>query len=151
MKNCRIVLLLVAGLMVTISTMAQERHFGVKIDEQGAIAMQDLVKQMQGKEVLETKVQGKVVAVCQTKGCWMTLDKGDGSTMRVSFTDYGYFVPKDIAGSIVVIQGRAKVITTSVDELRHYAQDAGKSKEEIAKITEPETDLVFEADGVIIK
>lgn len=151
MKNYRLILLLVAGLMVAANTVAQERYFGVKIDEQGAIAMEDLLKQIQGKEVLETKIQGKVAAVCQTKGCWMTLDKGDGSTMRVSFTDYGYFVPKDIAGSTVVIQGRAKVMTTTVDELRHYAEDAGKSKEEIAKITEPETDLVFEADGVIIK
>jgi len=37
-----------------------------------------------------------------------------------------------------------------VATLRHYAEDAGKSKEEIEKITEPETNLMFLADGVLI-
>jgi hypothetical protein len=41
--------------------------------------------------------------------------------------------------------------TTSVAELQHYAEDAGKSKEEIAKITEPKLELTFVADGVIVK
>ncbi len=81
----------------------------------------------------------------------MTLEKGDGTTMRVTFTDYGFFVPKDIDGKTVIIQGRAKINTTSVDELRHYAEDAKKSKEEIEKITQPKVEMVFEADGVIVK
>jgi hypothetical protein len=34
--------------------------------------------------------------------------------------------------------------------LKHYAEDAGKSKIEIAQITEPNYDLGFTADGVII-
>ena len=40
---------------------------------------------------------------------------------------------------------------TSVKELRHYAEDAGKSKEEIDLITEPEITISFLADGVLIK
>jgi hypothetical protein len=38
-----------------------------------------------------------------------------------------------------------------VATLRHYAHDAGKSKEEIEKITEPQTSWTFEAVGVLIK
>ncbi len=39
---------------------------------------------------------------------------------------------------------------TPVDELRHYAEDAGKSKEEIAAITQPKEEMKFLASGVIL-
>jgi hypothetical protein len=38
--------------------------------------------------------------------------------------------------------------TTTVEELKHFAEDDGKSKEEIEKITEPKIEMVFEASGV---
>ena len=43
------------------------------------------------------------------------------------------------------IQGVAKKEIITVAELKHYAEDAGKSAEEIAKITEPEVTMSFEA------
>lgn len=97
-----------------------------------------------------TKVVGEVESVCQVKGCWMKLKLDNGETMRVTFKDYGFFVPKDIAGQKVIVEGVAKTKTTSVAELQHYAEDAGKTKEEIAKITEPKTELTFVADGVLV-
>jgi len=151
MKKYIFILFLTAGIYSCDTSVGQDNHFGTKIDEKGAITMSELMTQMNGKEEVSAKVTGKISKVCQTKGCWMTIDKGDGTSMRVSFTDYGFFVPKDISGKTVVMEGRAKVETTSVDELRHYAEDAKKSKEEIEKITEPKTELVFEADGVIVK
>ena len=39
----------------------------------------------------------------------------------------------------------------SVADLKHYAEDAGKSPEEIAKITEPSIEFAFEANGVLLK
>ncbi|MFM7903146.1 MAG: DUF4920 domain-containing protein, partial [Bacteroidota bacterium] len=125
--------------------------FGEKFDPKGAMAMGDMLKQMQGQESMPAVVEGKVSSVCQAKGCWMKLETGNGETIRVSFKDYGFFVPKDLAGSTVVMRGTASINVTSVEELRHYAEDAKKSKEEIEKITEPKRELVFEADGVIIK
>jgi len=71
--------------------------------------------------------------------------------MRITFRDYGFFVPKDASGKEVIIQGIAKKEVTSVEELRHYAEDAGESEEAIAAITEPEENIVFVADGVIIR
>ena len=49
------------------------------------------------------------------------------------------------------MQGMAYMDTTSVDMLRHLAEDAGKSQEEIDAITQPELTLAFEATGVVIK
>jgi hypothetical protein len=70
--------------------------------------------------------------------------------MMVKFKDYGFFMPKDIAGRQVVLQGIAYREVTSVDELRHYAEDAGKSAEEIQKITAPKEELKFMAAGAVL-
>ena len=78
----------------------------------------------------------------------MTIAAGSDQTMMVKFKDYGFFMPKDISGREVVMNGKAYYQTTSVDELRHYAEDAGKSADEIAAITEPKRELRFLADGV---
>ncbi len=99
-------------------------------------------------DTLQTTLQGKVNEVCQAKGCWMTIAAGDGEEMMVKFKDYGFFMPKDISGQEVVMHGMAYYQITPVDELRHYAEDAGKSAEEIAAITEPKRELHFLADGV---
>ena len=151
MKKYLFGLFLILGIYACDKSVGQSNHYGAKITEEGAITMKDLVAKMEGKEEVTAKVEGKVVAVCQAKGCWMTLEKPDGSTMRVSFKDYGFFVPKDIAGKTVVIEGKAVINTTSVEELRHYAEDGGKSKVEIEQITEAKKELAFEADGVIVK
>ena len=133
------------------SSIGQQRNFGEKVDPSGAIQMADLMKQMQSKESLAATVEGKVSSVCQAKGCWMKIETGTGESIRVTFKDYGFFVPKDLSGSTIIMKGVASYNVTSVEELRHYAEDAKKSKEEIEKITEPKKELVFEAEGVLIK
>ena len=70
--------------------------------------------------------------------------------MRVRFKDYAFFVPKDLSGKTAVLDGYAYNNITSVAQLRHYAQDAGKSEAEIEKITEPEVNLEYEAQSVIV-
>jgi len=97
------------------------------------------------------KLKGEIVETCSKKGCWMTLDTGE-DTLFIKFRDYGFFVPVDsVEGKTAVIQGDLFLDTTSVEMLKHYAEDAGKSEEEIALITEPSFELGFIADGVIIK
>lgn len=113
--------------------------------------MSDAYKAMNVGDTINAKIIGKVDEVCQSKGCWMKVDLEDGSQMMVKFKDYGFFMPKDIAGKEVILNGKAYVNKVPVDELQHYAEDAGKSAEEIAAITEPETTFSFEADGVLLK
>src|SRR5690606_35485084 len=87
----------------------------------------------------------------QVKGCWVTMQTGEGESMRVTFKDYAIFLPKDVGGKTAVLEGYAFVDTTSVEMLRHYAEDAGETEEAIAAITEPEVDIRFLADAVIIR
>ena len=81
----------------------------------------------------------------------MKLNLDNGEQVMVKFKDYGFFMPKDIAGKEVIVNGKAYVKEVSVDEQRHYAEDGGESKEAIAAITEPKRTYSFEADGVLLK
>jgi cyanophycinase-like exopeptidase len=59
-------------------------------------------------------------------------------------------VPLALNGKNIVIQGTAEEKITSVEMLRHYAEDAGKSKEEIAAIKEPKKEIVVQAKGILV-
>lgn len=130
---------------------ANVAYFGDKISPDGAVKAEQIKEKLGHSDSLSMKVEGKIVDVCQKKGCWMELALADGENIRVTFKDYGFFVPKDAGGKTVIMEGYAYNDTTSVAQLRHYAEDGGKSKDEIAKITEPEVAVSFEAHGVIIK
>ena len=126
---------------------------GLRIAENDAISLGEMSEKVNTSGTLEkVKIAGTVEEVCQAKGCWMTMQLADDSDMRVRFKDYGFFVPKDIAGKTAIVEGKAFLDTVSVEDLRHYAVDGGMTEEEAAeKYTEPEVAINFEATGVIIK
>lgn len=126
-------------------------YFGDTINTDGAVSADQLMASLSGKDSLKIKLMGTIEEVCQKKGCWMNIAIGNGKNMRVKFKDYAFFMPKDAAGKTVYIDGYAYNDTIPVEQLKHYAEDAKKSKEEIAKITEPEVSISYEANGVIIK
>ncbi len=127
--------------------------FGKKIIADDAIASRSMeahYKVMQKGDSINSKIRGIVTDVCKAKGCWMTLSLPEGEDVMVKFKDYGFFVPKDIEGKEVIINGKAYIKEVSVKDQKHYAKDAGKSEAEIASITAPKRTFAFEADGVLI-
>lgn len=161
MKHIILSILLV-GLMVfsckesneTKKELASYESFGNEIiadDALPASRMAEHYKNMSVGDSVNSKMVATVKEVCKSKGCWMKLDLEDGNQVMVKFKDYGFFVPKDIEGKEVIINGKAFVNEVSVDEQRHYAEDAGKSPEEIEAITEVKKTFSFEADGVLLK
>ncbi len=127
--------------------------FGAEIPAEGAISAVEMYNQYKSMAVGDTitsKVMATINEVCSNKGCWMKLDLGNKKEVMVRFKDYGFFMPLDAEGE-VIINGKAFVTETSVEDLRHYAEDAGKSKEEIEAIIKPELTYAFEADGVLLK
>lgn len=129
-----------------------EQFFGEKISADGAISLAALNKELSQSDTVKTKLVGKVESVCKKKGCWMNIvsDEAGAEPIFVKFKDYGFFMPLDCEGQKVVMDGIAYKEVTPVDELRHYAEDEGKSAEEIAAITEPVEELKFMASGVIM-
>lgn len=135
----------------SIITSAQSKAYGKKVDEKKAITMAVLTQSMAGKTELPATVKAKVSSVCQAEGCWMKVDNGNGTTMMVRMKDHKFVLPKNVAGKTAVFTGKATLKTTSVEMLKHYAEDEGKSPEFTATIKEPKTELAFDATGVIIK
>jgi hypothetical protein len=164
MKNIFVVLVLVAFAFgcknekkseenSTVNEEIAYASFGDKIEAEGAIKAVELAekyKTMAEGDTLVTKVTAKINEVCSTKGCWMRLDLENDEEVMVRFKDYGFFMPLNATGEVIV-NGKAFVTEISVDELKHYAEDAGKSEAEIAAITEAEKTFAFEADGVLLK
>ena len=64
--------------------------------------------------------------------------------------DHAFLVPVDMNGKEIVVDGTASMKVTSVKELQHYAEDAGKTKEEIAAITEPKKEIIVNAKGILV-
>ena len=125
--------------------------YGKSIDKKNAISVKKLEDNLKNKSSFAGKIEGEVVSVCKKKGCFLTLKRdGEAEPIMVRFTDYGYFVPENIVGKTVVLEGKAKVKETSVEWQQHYAEDQGKSKEEIAKINTPKRDISVVADGVLV-
>tara|TARA_Y100000991_G_scaffold63138_1_gene46981 strand:+ start:135 stop:584 length:450 start_codon:yes stop_codon:yes gene_type:complete len=98
-----------------------------------------------------SNIEGQIIDVCPKKGCWMNV-KTDKDTIFVKFRDYAFFVPKSgIQGKKVFMSGDIFRDTISIERLRHYAEDAKKSKKEILAITQPEYKINMIADAVAIK
>ena len=127
-----------------------QSFYGEKIDAKGAQSLDQVISELASTEEVETKIKGTVVSVCKKKGCWMNVQSETGEEIFVKFKDYGFFMPLECEGQEVVMRGKAYSEVTSVDELRHYAEDEGKSEDEINKITEPLTELKFMSDGVVL-
>ena len=127
--------------------------FGDSISVDGTLSTDEMMKKfadLKEGDTLEVKFKSEINEVCQKKGCWMTLDLADDKEAFVKFKDYGFFVPKNAQDKEVVVNGKAFVSVESVDVLKHYAKDAGKSQAAIDSITEPKVTYSFMADGVLI-
>lgn len=127
--------------------------FGDSISVDGALSTDEMMQkfaELKEGDTLEVKFKSEINEVCQKKGCWMTLDLSDDKEAFVKFKDYGFFVPKNAQDKEVVVNGKAFVSIESVDVLKHYAKDAGKSQAAIDSITKPKVTYSFMADGVLI-
>ncbi|HLV91790.1 MAG TPA: DUF4920 domain-containing protein [Aequorivita sp.] len=128
------------------------QSIGDEITDESVLSTQDLLAKYEGLktgDTLNLKFTSIVKEVCQNKGCWMKVDLGEKEAM-VRFKDYGFFMPKNLAGQEVIMAGKAYIEEMSVEDQRHYAEDGGATPEEIAAITEPKKTLSFEANGVLI-
>ena len=134
-------------LILFSSTIYSQKYYGSKINFNKISEFSD-VKNNLNKNIIQ--LEGEILSSCPKKGCWMEM-KFDNDTVFIKFKDYGFFVPKnDIEGKIASINGILSSEIIGVKELRHYAEDAGKSKLEISEIKNPKLKFSFVADGVKI-
>jgi hypothetical protein len=125
-------------------------NFGTATTEKGAVNATELASLLDPKEAKQIKVKGKVVEVCKAEGCWLRMETTAGQTFMVRMKDHKFFVPVSMQGKTIVADGTATIKETSAEMLRHYAEDGGKSKEEIAAIKEPKKEIVVQAKGILV-
>lgn len=121
--------------------------YGAVSADDKAIAADDIKNKLVDNQ-FEGQIRGKVVEVCKAEGCWIKVERKDGSPMMVRVKNHAFLMPENIVGKTVLIEGNATVKETTEEMRKHYAEDAGKSKEEIAKIKGSEKDVQFSAKGV---
>ena len=72
---------------------------------------------------------GVVKAVCKQMGCWMEIAPADGKDgVRVTFKDYGFFVPKDSKTMKAKMAGMIEIKTLSKEEADHLEHDGAVVK-----------------------
>lgn len=120
--------------------------FGAPLPESGEfVSIETLVENADvydGKDVLVTT---RIAKVCQTKGCFFLAQAGV-ETVRISFEDYGFFIPTDSGGKTVTLAGTFERKPLSPEEAVHYAEDAGEPVPE----TIPAYQYTIVATGVSI-
>ena len=162
MRNFKFLLLLTillagfTGISQEKNTSNNDAYFSVgeEVEITNILSSYQMQERYQGLtpgDTLNVTFRGNVASVCKNKGCWMKVALEDGREVMVKFKDYAFFVPKDIENKEVIMEGKAYVTEMSVEDRRHYAEDAGKSPAEVKAINEPEITLSFLADGVKIK
>jgi hypothetical protein len=125
------------------ATDAQWERFGEPVAvEAESVDVADLLARPAAYEGQLVQLQGTVTEVCQESGCWLKLaDTQEASeAVFVKFTCpiEGFLIPTDAVGRPAVVQGQVIVEEISEDVARHYAEDGGRSPEEIQRIQGPQ-------------
>lgn len=132
---------------LALSAQAAEKTFGAALTLTEAVPLSDALNRPDDYKGKEIVLEGTVKSVCKKKGCWMVLDDGE-KDLRITFKDYGFFVPKDVAGKKVRAQGLLLKETQSAKSVKHYLKDEGASKEKIKAVKGPVDVVTFVAAGV---
>lgn len=128
--------------------------FGEKIVADNALNAAEMLEKYQNLkpgDTIDVKFKSTINEVCKKKGCWMSMQLAEEQETFVKFKDYAFFVPMNADKSEAIISGKAFMDSISVNQLRHYAKDGGKTEAEIAQITNPKVKFGFQANGVLIQ
>ena len=143
-------LMLVAFTVLVVSCSSKTdswESFGAEVVVEEVPATAEVLPTISTRDTVDVKFVATIEEVCQMKGCWMTLKSDNGERIRVTFKDYGFFVPKDAAGREVIIDGIASLKELDEETAKHFADDSGRE-------FNPETDMKevsIVASGVLIK
>jgi hypothetical protein len=143
-----------AGTAATAQTATAPKAYGAAFTQSEVIVSPGRMDEMlKDKDKLENvQLSGYISEVCQKEGCWLRLrtHKTSQDEMFVKMKDHAFLLPKDIAGKTAIINGTVVKKVQTVAEQQHYLEDAGASKAEIAKITQPKETYQMQATGVVI-
>ncbi|MBI4422896.1 MAG: DUF4920 domain-containing protein [Elusimicrobia bacterium] len=142
----------IAGLLlVSLAAAASEPSnvFGTAPTLSEPVPLADVLAEPARYAKREILLEGTALKVCQKKGCWLVLQE-DGKDIRITFKDYGFFIPKASLGKRVRAQGMVEEVTLSPSQVRHFLKDEGAPRAEIRKVKAPVKTAAFVASGLAL-
>ncbi|HKO52713.1 MAG TPA: DUF4920 domain-containing protein [Polyangiaceae bacterium] len=111
------------------ATRASAKAFGSPISAGPELALSDVLASPERFRDRAIIVQGQVRSACTRRGCWMEMAEGADPQLpgcRVTFKDYGFFVPTDAAGARATVQGTLGVNTLPPERVAHLESEGGQ-------------------------
>jgi hypothetical protein len=134
------------------ATQAERERFGEAVPEGDALPLAQVLADPDAHLDAAILVEGHVRRVCQRKGCWMELaaEADDHAPRcRVTFQDYGFFVPTDADGARARLHGRIEIDTVPADHVAHLESEGAQFEDKREDGTAREVRLV--ATGVELR
>jgi hypothetical protein len=104
----------------------KHKLFGEPIAPGASIALTEVLAKPDDFASRQVIVEAKVRRNCTRRGCWMELSQTLDPALpgcRVTFKDYGFFVPLDSAGSTAKVQGTVEVTRVAPEEVAHLESE----------------------------
>ncbi len=139
-------------LLISVPALASRessKHFGAAFTDAKKVKLAEALSDVDKYAGKPIKIEGEIRDVCQAKGCWLVVSDGE-KHMRVTFKDYGFFVPKESAGKRVLLEGVIEKKTITEDHARHLAEES-KDKIDPETIKGSQQVVTLVATGVSIK
>jgi len=134
-------------LSMMLCGLAVAEQYGAPLTLKNPVTLTAAIRQLDRQPSAPVLIESKVDKVCQVKGCWLGLVNDNGD-VRVTFKDYAFFVPSTLIGKTVLVQGTLEKVTMSLEETKHYVQDAGGDP---STVTTPRVEYRIVATGVQVK
>lgn len=122
---------------------------GAALGDSPVVAFSDVMKEPEKYAAKPVIVEGVIERVCSSKGCWMEISPKAGEVgARVTFKDYGFFVPTSSQGWVVKAEGEFAVKTLSKEKAEHYESEGARVKRNADGTV---TEVNFVATGVELR
>lgn len=114
-----------------VPTSAQDgrQSFGKPVGPGPEVALSQILERPDDFHDKQVVVEGHVSRACSRKGCWMEIavsEEPNAPRCRVTFEDYGFFVPRDSAGSHARLEGRVQVTQVKPEAVKHYESEGAQ-------------------------
>jgi hypothetical protein len=109
-----------------VASAPRGQPFGQPIGNSEQVALSHVLErgeQLRDKDIV---TEGVVRRACSRKGCWMELAAGSDPKLpgcRVTFKDYGFFVPTDSAGSRARVEGKVAIQRVEAKWVEHMEEE----------------------------
>ncbi len=152
-RHLTVALTLVVGSLATVAAQDDDDDDvvtrGAAIGDSPVVSLADAARNADAYADRSVILEGQVVKACQNKGCWLELvPDGAERGVRVTFKDYGFFVPKDSAGHAARLEGTFESNVFSKADADHLIAEG------VALTRNPDgtaTELSFVAAGVELR